>query len=104
MRDDVNISTYPDGSVLVSYRHGDPFLNINVYLAEQQRKEKEKETFFSLLQEKGRKVDHNKVSVQFKGGSIEVKHLDSGRIETFFGAYSAYNYIVKNELYCITQP
>jgi len=104
MRDDVHISTYPDGSVMVSYRYGDPFINIYQYRAEQRRKEKEKERFFELLQEKGRRLDRDKVSVQFKGGSIEIKHLDSGRIETFFGAYSAYNYIVKNELYCITQP
>ena len=104
MRDDVNISTYPDGSVQVSFRHGDPFINAYEYRAEQRRKEKEKERFFELLQEKGRSIDDNKISVHFKDGKIEVKHLDSGRIETFFGAYSAYNYIVKNELYCTTQP
>ena len=104
MRDDVHISTLPDGSVMVSYRNGNPFFNVYEYKAEQRRKEKEKETFFALLQEKGRRLDRGKVSVQFKAGSIEIKHLDSGRIETFFGAYSAYNYIVKNELYCITQP
>lgn len=104
MRDDVNISTYPDGSVLVSYRYGDPFINIHHYRAEQQRQEKEKETFFALLQEKGRSLDRGRVSVQFKGGNIEVKHLDSGRIETFFGAYSAYNHIMRNRLYRTAQP
>ena len=104
MRDDVNISTYPDGSVMVSFRHGDPFINAYEYRAEQRRKEKEKERFFELLQEKGRRLDSNKVSVHFKDGKIEVKRLGSGRIETFFGAYSAYNYIMRNGLYCTTQP
>src|SRR5690606_24222417 len=80
MRDDVHISTYPDGSVMVSFRHGDPFINIYQYKAEQKRKEKEKETFLALLQEKGRSVDDSKISVQFKDGKIEIKHLDSGRI------------------------
>ena len=104
MRDDVNISTYPDGSVMVSFRHGDPFINAYEYRAEQRRKEKEKERFFELLQEKGRSLDSDKVSVHFKDGKIEVKRLGSGRIETFFGAYSAYNYIMRNGLYCTTQP
>lgn len=104
MRDDVNISTYPDGSVMVSFRHGDPFINAYEYRAEQRRKEKEKERFFELLQEKGRSIDSTKVSVQFKDGKIEIKHLDSGHTEIFFGAYSAYNHIMRNELYCTTQP
>src|SRR5690606_29807424 len=102
MRDDVHVCTYPDGSVQVSFRHGDPFINIYQYRAEQRRKEKE--IFLELLQEKGRSIDSSKISVQFKDGKIEIKHLDSGRIETFFGAYSAYNYVAKNVLYCTTQP
>src|SRR5690606_16487400 len=37
MRDDVYIRTYPDGSVMVSFRHGDPFINIHQYNAGQRR-------------------------------------------------------------------
>ena len=106
LRDDVHISTYPDGSVVVSWKrgYGDPFINIYQYRTEQRRKEIEKERFFELLQEKGRSIDSTKVSVQFKDGKIEIKHLDSGHTEIFFGAYSAYNHIMRNELYCTTQP
>src|SRR5690606_25449908 len=44
LRDDVHISTYPDGSVRVSWKrgYGDPFINAYEYRAEQRRKEKEK--------------------------------------------------------------
>ena|SRR5690606_7188651 len=104
MRDDVNISTYPDGSVMVSFRHGDPFINVYQYRAEKRRKEKEKEIFFELLREQGRSIDSSKISVRFQDGKIEIKHLDSGHTEIFFGAYSAYNHIMKNGLYCTTQP
>lgn len=99
MRDDVHISTYPDGSVMVSYRYGDPFLNVNVYLAEQRRREREKELFFELLREDGLGLDEKKISVHFKDGKIEIKHLDSGRTTFFFGPFSAYNYVVDNGLY-----
>ena len=89
---------------MVTWKYGDPFLNVYEYRAEQRRKEKEKEIFLELLQEKGRSIDSSKISVHFKDGKIEIKHLDSGQTELFFGAYSAYNYVVKNELYCTTQP
>src|SRR5690606_16686823 len=98
MRDDVNISTYPDGSVMVSWKYGDPFLNVYEYRAEQRRKDKEAETYLALLQEKGRSIDDDRISVQFNGGKIDVKHLDSRRIEAFSGAYSAYKHIMRNEL------
>src|SRR5690606_13174129 len=68
LRDDVHISTYPDGSVVVSWKCGDPFINVHEYRAEKRRKEKEKERFFELLQEKGKSIDDNKVSVRFQDG------------------------------------
>lgn len=103
LRDDVNISLHPDGSVQASWDYGcgSPFFNIHTYNAEKRRREREKELFFELLQEEGRELDKNKVSVKFKDGNIIIKQLESGQTQTFYGPFSAYNYIAGKKLYKI---